>query len=485
MYFDVASKTFKDESIEADKIAFVTADKALTWLELKTLSDELCKTLEKTNVPKGHPVLVYGDKEAFFLAAILSCYRMGLPFVPINNHLPEKRIEKIIKQTQSQVMIVADNDAAIPQMPVTIKDDFSIHKKDEASFSKTIEAAYILFTSGSSGEPKGVIISNENISSFIQWFVKDFPVNNKTVFINQASFLFDIALADFFGTLQAGATTVFNTDKITANPDLFFERINTYKGTYWNSTPSFIAVYLANKNFNQITLPSITQFVLSGEDLPITLVKELKQRFPDATIINAYGPTEATIYASFAEITDGMLHENSLPISKAANETIYLNEDEIIITGKRIGAGYLNNDSLTQQKFLSVENKKAFCTGDIAFIKGDYIYYKGRKDTQLKLNGYQIEPNEIQHALERIDFVKQAVCMPIIINSRVKRMIAFVILNSTEILLKEGDAIQELLKKELPHYMIPSEIIMLKEFPYTENFKVDKQKLLHNYLSDK
>ncbi len=108
-------------------------------------------------------------------------------------------------------MIVAGNHSVIPQMPVIIKDDFSIHKKEQVSFSKTIEAAYILFTSGSSGEPKGVIISDENITSFTQWFVKDFPVNKETVFINQASFLFDIALADFFGALQMGATAIFNS----------------------------------------------------------------------------------------------------------------------------------------------------------------------------------------------------------------------------------------------------------------------------------
>ena len=120
MYFDVATKTFNEETNEADKIAFVAANKTLTWQELKKLSDELCKTLEKANIPKGHPVLVYGDKEAFFLVAILSCYKMGLPFVPINNHLPEKRIEKIIEQTQSQAMIVAGSYTAIPPMPVII-----------------------------------------------------------------------------------------------------------------------------------------------------------------------------------------------------------------------------------------------------------------------------------------------------------------------------------------------------------------------------
>ncbi len=96
MYFDVASKTFQKENIEATKIVFVAADKNISWSELKALSDKICETLVNIGIPKGNPVLVYGDKEAFFLAAILSCYRMSLPFVPVNNSLPKNRIEKII-----------------------------------------------------------------------------------------------------------------------------------------------------------------------------------------------------------------------------------------------------------------------------------------------------------------------------------------------------------------------------------------------------
>src|ERR1017187_1691020 len=157
MYFDVATKTFREKDVEADKIAFVAADKSLTWFELKALSDEICETLRKTNVQKGHSVLVYGDKEAFFLAAILSCFRINLPFIPVNNLLPEKRIEKIIEQTQSQLMLVAGNYATLPIMPIIIFSDFGIHIKGGIQLCKTMEAAYILYTSGSSGEPKGVI----------------------------------------------------------------------------------------------------------------------------------------------------------------------------------------------------------------------------------------------------------------------------------------------------------------------------------------
>ena len=482
MYFDVATKTFKEENIEANKIAFVASDKNLTWTELKTLSNKIYEILKKINAPKGSSVLVYGDKEVFFLAAILACYRLGLPFMPINNSLPKKRIEKIIEQTQSNILIVAGDNVPDLQMPVIIKNDFSVEVKGDANFSKTIEAAYILFTSGSSGEPKGVVISDENIVSFTQWFSSKFPVNNKTVFINQAGFLFDISLADFFGALQTGGVAIFNTNEITSNVTLFYERINSYKGTYWNSTPSFITRCLADKNFRAENLPSITHFVLSGENLAATLGKELKNRFPKAVVINAYGPTEATIYASFTEITDELLTENTLPICKTDNEFVHIENDEIIIIGTGVGVGYLNNEALTQQKFYLEENKKAFRTGDAAFVKNNYIYYAGRQDEQIKLNGYRIELNEIKHALECIDFIEQAECLPIVIEGKVKRLIAFILTKSSSNRI-EPASIKSSLEKELPTYMIPSEIIVLKQFPYTASFKVDKQKLLNDYLA--
>jgi D-alanine--poly(phosphoribitol) ligase subunit 1 len=481
MFFDVTTKTFREENIEASKIAFVAADKNVRWGELKNLSGKICDTLKKTNVRKGNPVLVYGEKEAFFLAAILACYQMGLPFVPVNNSLPKKRLEKIIEQTQSEVMVVAGDDVPVVQTAVIIKNDFSVHENGTANFSKTIEASYILFTSGSSGEPKGVLISDENVVAFTGWFTNKFPVKKETVFINQASFLFDISLADFFGTLQTGSAAIFNTNDVTANPALFYEKINTHKATYLNSTPSFVTRCLADKNFTEKTLPSIAHFTFIGESLSVALVKELKIRFPKASIINAYGPTEATIYASFAEITDELLTGNTLPICKVNDEFVHVENDEIIITGGNVGVGYLNNEALTRQKFFSIENKRAFCTGDMAVVKNGYVYYVGRKDEQVKLNGYRIELNEIKQVLERIDFIEQAECLPIVIEDKVKRLLAFV-----KVKLSSGNvspaSIKNKLEQELPLYMVPSEIIILQEFPYSTSFKVDKQKLLSDYL---
>jgi D-alanine--poly(phosphoribitol) ligase subunit 1 len=484
MYFDISAKTFRDTETDAGKIAFVAADKELSWKELKILSDNICGVIERTGLLSGQPVLIYGDKEAFFLASILACFRSGLPFIPMDPSLPEKRKEKIIAQTQSEIIIVAGAYPDAPQLPVCIHQTVNIkHKNDEiSSTSLPDDLAYILFTSGSSGEPKGVMISYNNIETFTGWFVKKIHLNKNNVFINQANFSFDISLTDFFGALQTGGTAVFNTLHVTNNTGLFFERINKYTGTHWNSTPSFLQKCLADRMFNAQTLPTLNTFILSGENLSAVLVKEIKKRFPCAKIINAYGPTETTIYASFVEVNNDMLSENTLPVYKADDEGIFLQDEELIITGNRVGLGYLNNPELTGEKFIRINTQKAFLTGDLAVLKNGYIYFSGRKDTQIKLNGYRIELNEIKHSIEKISFVEQAECLPIEIESKVKRIIAFVKIspeNKAEYLTE----IRSCLTKELPAYMLPSEILVVKEFPYTTSFKIDMQKLLEDYLS--
>ncbi|HWY37140.1 MAG TPA: AMP-binding protein [Bacteroidia bacterium] len=481
MRFDVEKKLFLEENVGADKIAFAAADRSLRWQELEALSGKICEVFKQLNIPAGYPVLVYGEKEALFLASVLSCYRMNLPFVPLTPSLPKKRIEKIIEQTKSRVLINCGNYENTGEQCVIISPDLRVTGNAQTWENCMEGTAYVLFTSGSSGEPKGVKITYDNVIAFIKWFVQYLRIDRETVFINQADFSFDISLADLFGTLHTGGTAVFNTYQISAETSSLFERINKYGGSYWNSTPSFVMRCLADKNFNAQTLPSVTRFVLSGEDLPVQLVKDLQTRFPKVAVVNAYGPTETTIYAGFAEITTGMLRENSLPICKEENAIISLRDDEIVISGNTVGAGYLNNEALTKEKFFWEGSKKSYRSGDRGVAKNGYIYFNGRKDGQIKFNGYRIELNEIKHALEKIDNIFHAECIPVVIDNKIKRLIAFITCKSEKINISY---VLLQLKTELPPYMIPSEIVVLKEFPTTTSFKVDKQKLLSDYLSE-
>lgn len=468
MYFDVAANEFLETSDGAAKLCFAGADRELSWQELKDLSDRICQRLEEIKTPEGAPVIVYGEKEVLFLAAILSCYRKKIPFVPVEPSLPKKRIESIISQTKSEAIIVCGDYPQAPRLSVSITSALTISGKTSFQ-ARYPDIAYVLFTSGTSGEPKGVLVTRDNIISFTKWFCKSLPVDRNTIFINQASFLFDISLADLVGCLQLGASAIFNTSAQIQNGE-FFSRIKKVRGSYWNSTPSFLSFCWTNKDLNEQNFPGIKTFTLSGEELSPTLVTELAKRFPNATIINAYGPTEACIFSSCIAIGKEMLSDHSLPISYFPSHDLAIENNELIISGPQVAQGYLGGEKFHQR----------FASGDLVEEKNGLLFYKGRKDYQVKFNGYRIELNEIKSLLENRTDVSQAECIPLIVDKKIKRLVAFV-------QLKYPDAdpadIREYLALHLPAYMIPSEIIPVKEFPHTSSFKTDRKKLMESYLN--
>ena len=230
------------------------------------------------------------------------------------------------------------------------------------------------------------------------------------------------------------------------------------------------------------------------QELPLSLIQlkqvlssacslnEHKFRFPDARIFNAYGPTETCIYASCQEVTDYFLNDKNAPIAHIEEQNLLLDTPEIIICSEGVATGYLENEKRNQEKFIQRDKKRAFRTGDLFYIKNKYIYFDGRNDEQVKLNGYRIEPDEIKEVIEHIKGVEQAECIPIRVDGHVKRLIAFLKWHRSDDSLSETE-LKIKLAQTLPAYMIPSEFIIRKDFPYNTSYKIDKQKLLEDYLN--
>ena len=470
MRFDLVERVFTHEDEDSTKIAFAGADKDISWSYLKNLSDAIYRLLRDLSVPQGHPVIVHGDKEIFFLASLLACYRAELPFVPVTPELPQQRITNIIAQTGSQVCIQCGEQGMEDFSGILIRSDLSVKKASAKFEALHPEIAYILFTSGSTGTPKGVLITYQNVHAFIKWFAGSFPVSKETVFVNQASFLFDISLADFFGALQTGGTAVFNTSA-QVKDGTFFQRILDYGGNYWNSTPSFLHLTLLRKEFSADHFASLKCFTLAGEMLRGKLVAELKSRFPQSTIINAYGPTETCIYTSRIQIGGHTpLTNDAYPIAEYPPEQLRLKENHILVVSEQIGKGYLAGGLFQRE----------FDTGDTGAIQNGFLYCTGRSDGQIKLNGYRIELAEISCAIEKLEGVLRAACIPVRIGDSIQRLAAFV---SAEVPLK-ASFVKSQLRSFLPEYMIPSEIIFRKEFPLTTSGKTDLDALEQIYRRD-
>lgn len=496
MKYDFHKKEFIESNFNSDKIAIAGSDIDISWNELKLKVDSLCEEFKKLAIPSGHPIIIYGHKEHFFPVAILACIHSGIPYIPIDKIYPIDRIKKIIDVTGSQIVLNCSDQILEIEFPIAINSRLETKINYTPDYTnRTYENAedplqYIMFTSGSTGEPKGVQITRNSILTFVDWAIKDFGFNSEDVFMNQAPFTFDVSLCDILNSFAKGGTLVLNSTEIVKDQQAFLERIAKYKCTVWTSTPSFAFLFLRHPGFRSDKLSSLKTFLFMGEELPNRTCGILKTNFQQARILNAYGPTEATIVTTLVEITDEVIKQYpSLPIGfpMPASELLIektnpeSKEGELIIVGDHVSIGYFKNEEHNKEKFFIHNGKRAFKTGDLAYYENGMVFYLGRNDDQVKMHGFRIELNEISNVICKHDQVSDAVTVPLKRNNEVKKIISFIILkpdSSSE----TKQTIIPFLETQLPYYMIPGDVIIVNEFPHSVSHKIDKNKLVADYI---
>lgn len=230
-----------------------------------------------------------------------------------------------------------------------------------------------------------------------------------------------------------------------------------------------------------------------GEPLPNRTCVLLKKAFEGVTILNAYGPTEATIVTTLIEITDEILQKYPLlPIGTpmpASQLLIEKNneqdtEGEIIIVGNHVANGYFKDEELSHKKFISYKATKGFKTGDLGYYQDDLLFCIGRNDDQVKMNGFRIELNEISAQILKHINVDDAICVGLSRNNEVKKIIAFIILKQNEFAAESINEIKTSLEKSLPYYMMPGDFVPVDHFPVGTSHKVDKKLLIAKYLKE-
>ncbi|MDH5720930.1 MAG: AMP-binding protein [Spirochaetia bacterium] len=482
-----------------ERISISGSDIDLSWKFLKENVESLCKRLEEMNLPKGHPVIIYGHKESFYVVAIIACIRLELPYVPLDTNVPLERIEKIRKITGSEILISTLEIENSNFSVIVYQEGIKIQQSSvfaEKYYYSDDPIVYIIFTSGSTGEPKGVQITRKSIINFLSWIEKDYNLPSKPVFMNQAPFSFDLSVFELMSFLHFGGSLVMVDRNTAEKADMFIERVKAYDCSIWVSTPSFISKMLLSRDFNERELPVLQIFFFCGEILPNKITQNIKNNFSNSRIINAYGPTEATVCTTMIEITQDIINnEPSLPIGmidkeKKINLINVQNENgkeigEIEIIGDHVSIGYFNNEKLNKEKFYIKENKRCFKTGDFGFLKGNILYFVGRKDEQIKLNGFRIEVGDINNSMLQIEEIKDAIAVPLCRNMKVTKIVAFIILrnNINEEYKEILNIIKMKLGKKLPEYMIPTDIVIVEKFPYSNNHKIDKKALTEFYMN--
>lgn len=471
MRYDLMTGRFIDRGLDARQPAVVGSDRILDWEAFDRETGRWMEEARSHGIGPDVPVVIHGHKEAGFMVAVAGCLSLGAPFVPVDEIYPEERLQRI---------------AAIVETPVMYRTAHGVFEKLDFPPKAMQERglAYVMFTSGSTGEPKGVQIGRESVAGLIDWMRDCFEMGPAPVFMNQAPFSFDLSMYEVFGFLGLGGSIVMNSRPQVADAGGYQARLREHGISVWVSTPSFAHQQLLDKRFDCVHLPALKTFLFCGEVLPSKLARRLRQRFPAARILNTYGPTEATVATTWMFIDDAVLAAHDpLPVGHAKPGSIVRSEPEsgeLVILGGHVMRGYLNRPELNSQKLFVENGMRGFRSGDLGEVREDgLIFCRGRRDDQIKLNGYRIELQEIDKALQQLTGVARSAVVPLHKpDGSVGRLVAYVILESGGSL----EGWKELLGKKLPPYMLPSELLVAAELPVSTNGKIDRKTLEGNYI---
>lgn len=496
-------KVMKHFAIEhPNQIAFKNQVSVITYGELWEQSNQLASYILKKSSRVQSPMIVYGHMDPSMLVCFLGSVKAGHPYIPIDQSIPLDRVYKIIERSQAEFFFATEEiiDSQLETNPIEILQMNDIKKilkgngsePTEEQWVKEDETFYIIYTSGSTGNPKGVQISANNVGSFVNWMLADFPIKKQQIFLNQAPFSFDLSVMDVYPALCSGGTLVAITKDMVGNPNLLFDALRQSNIQIWTSTPSFAQVCLMDPSFKQEMLPHLETILFCGEILPVGIAKQLQERFPKARIFNLYGPTEATVAITKLEVTREIVETHPvLPIGTCKTDTELLIVDEqgypvsegekgeFIIVGPSVSKGYLNEQELTEKSFIAMHGRRAYKTGDTGYMKDGMYYYLGRLDFQVKVHGYRMELEEIEYNIAQSVYVKACIVEPVYREEKVDFLTAYIVPNKHE--FEKEYQLSSVLRKELlkllPAYMIPRKFTYLDNLPMTANGKVDRKKL--------
>ncbi|WP_416308761.1 D-alanine--poly(phosphoribitol) ligase subunit DltA [Streptococcus anginosus] len=477
-----------------------------TYHDLKVDSDSLAAKIDSLALPEKSPVVVFGGQEYDMLATFVALTKSGHAYIPIDSHSALERVTAIVEVAQPS-LIIAINDFPLKDVNIPILDLAAVQTAFAAKHPYEIthpvkgdDNYYIIFTSGTTGKPKGVQISHDNLLSFTNWMItdKEFATPARPQMLAQPPYSFDLSVMYWAPTLALGGTLFAVPSAITQDFKQLFETILNLPIAIWTSTPSFADMAMLSEDFNAEKMPGITHFYFDGEELTVKTAQKLRDRFPNARIINAYGPTEATVALSAVAITDDMLtNMKRLPIgyTKADSPTFVIDEDgnklpngeqgEIIISGPAVSKGYMNNPEKTAEAFFEFEGLPAYHTGDVGTMTDEgLLLYGGRMDFQIKFNGFRIELEDVSQNLNKSQYVDSAVAVPRYNKDhKVQNLLAYVILKDgvKEQFEREIDitkAIKEDLQDIMMSYMMPSKFLYRDSLPLTPNGKIDIKGLI-------
>ncbi len=482
-----------------NKLALQDISGNITYQEYRSKSLAIAyKIVELNKGEMKKPIVVYLEKGKEVLVSFMGVAYSGCFYSPIDTEMPQSRVDKILEVLKPEIVITTNKlktnfekfnfygSYIIYEETICSEEDETAVKPYTEKIIDT-DLLYVLFTSGSTGVPKGVSICHRSVIDYTDWVTETFNITQKDTFGNQAPFYFDNSILDIYSCMKTGATLNIIPKKLFFQPVPLLEYIkyNKINTIFW--VPSALIVVSKLKAFRNVDLSDTLKRVLfCGEVMPNKQLNIWRKFLPNVTYANLYGPTEITDACTYYIVDREFSDDEPLPIGIPMSNTdiLVLNDEDKLVTDDEVGElcvrgtslamGYYNNPEKTRSAFVQNPLNKAvpeiiYRTGDLVrYNEYREIIYISRKDFQIKHLGHRIELGEIETAISSLEEVTLNCCL---YDEKNQKIVLFV---DAQV---DRDYIKERIEKLVPEYMIPGKVIYLENMPINANGKIDRIKL--------